>query len=167
MSGIDLTRQPGPLGKLLRYSDFSTAIVVVMVITMMLLPLPDALLDLFVTMNIAGALLIVVVSMYTREALEFSSFPSVLLVMTLFRLALNISVTRLILPRGDAGAAVIQAFGNFVVGGNLVVGIVIFLILVVIQFVVITKRRRARRRGRARASPSTPCPASRWRSTPT
>ena len=137
MSGIDLTRQPGPLGKLLRYSDFSTAIVVVMVIAMMLLPLPTQLLDLFVTMNIAGALLIVVVSMYTREALEFSSFPTVLLFTTLFRLAINISVTRLILTRGDAGS-VIHAFGHFVVGGNLVVGIVVFLILVVIQFVVIT-----------------------------
>jgi flagellar biosynthesis protein FlhA len=75
--------------------------------------------------------------MYTREALEFSSFPTVLLFTTLFRLAINISVTRLILTRGDAGS-VIHAFGHFVVGGNLVVGIVVFLILVVIQFVVIT-----------------------------
>ena len=136
-SGIDLTNQPGPLGKLLRYSDFSTAIVVVLVIAMMLLPLPTQLLDLFVTLNIAGALLIVVVSMYTREALEFSSFPTVLLFTTLFRLAINISVTRLILTHGDAGS-VIHAFGTFVVGGNLVVGIVVFLILVIIQFVVIT-----------------------------
>ncbi len=136
-TGIDLTRQPGPLGKLLRYSDFSTAIVVVLVIAMMLLPLPTQLLDLFVTLNIAGALLIVVVSMYTREALEFSSFPTVLLFTTLFRLAINISVTRLILTNGNAGS-VIHAFGTFVVGGNLVVGIVVFLILVIIQFVVIT-----------------------------
>jgi flagellar biosynthesis protein FlhA len=134
---LDLTNQPGPLGKLLRYSDFSTAIVVVMVIAMMLLPLPTQLLDLFVTCNIAGALLIVVVSMYTREALEFSSFPTVLLFTTLFRLAINISVTRLILTHGNAGS-VIHAFGHFVVGGNLVVGIVVFLILVIIQFVVIT-----------------------------
>ena len=76
--------------------------------------------------------------MYTQDALDFSVFPSLLLITTLFRLALNVSVTRLILLHGDAGA-VIHTFGNFVVGGNIVVGLVIFLILVVIQFVVITK----------------------------
>jgi flagellar biosynthesis protein FlhA len=137
MSGIDLTRQPGPIGKALRYSDFSTAVMVVMVVAMMLLPLPTQLLDIFVTMNIAGALLIVVVSMYTSEALEFSSFPTVLLFTTLFRLAINISVTRLVLTHGHAGS-VIEAFGSFVVGGNVVVGLVVFMILVIIQFVVIT-----------------------------
>src|SRR3954452_22979263 len=137
MSTIDLTRQPGVFGRLLRHSDLSTAIAVVAVVVMMILPLPAFLLDIFITVNITVALLLVIVSMYTEDALELSSFPSLLLFTTLFRLAINISVTRLILLHGDAGS-VIKAFGNFVVGGNVIVGIVIFLIIVVIQFVVIT-----------------------------
>ncbi len=105
---------------------------------MMVLPLPAVLLDVLITVNIAIALTIVLLSLYTQDALEFSVFPSLLLFTTLFRLAINVSVTRLILLHGDAGA-VIQAFGAFVVGGNVVVGLVVFLIIVVIQFVVITK----------------------------
>src|SRR3954447_11527397 len=134
---LDLTNQPGPLGRLLRYSDMSVAVAVVAVVVMMILPLPEMLLDLCITVNIMIALILVIVSMYTEDALELSSFPSLLLFTTLFRLAINISVTRLILLHGDAGS-VIKAFGNFVVGGNVLVGLVIFLILVVIQFVVIT-----------------------------
>src|SRR3954449_2211492 len=137
MSTIDLTRQPGVFGRLLKHSDLSTAIAVVAVVVMMILPLPEMLLDIFITLNITVALVLVIVSMYTEDALELSSFPSLLLFTTLFRLAINISVTRLILLHGSAGS-VIQAFGKFVVGGNVVVGIVIFLIIVVIQFVVIT-----------------------------
>ena len=90
---------------------------------MMVLPLPTVLLDLLITLNISAALAIVIATMYMNRALEFSVFPSLLLLTTLFRLALNVSVTRLILPHGDAGS-VIKAFGNFVVGGNLVVGLV-------------------------------------------
>ena len=104
---------------------------------MMVVPLPPFLLDLLITLNISAALLIVVATLYVPRALDFSSFPSLLLLTTLFRLALNISVTRLVLLHGDAGK-VVTAFGNFVVGGNVVVGLVIFLILIVIQFVVIT-----------------------------
>src|SRR5690348_5656694 len=104
---------------------------------MMVVPLPPALLDLFITINISVALSVVVATMYLNKALEFSSFPSLLLLTTLFRLAINVSVTRLILLHGDAGH-VVKAFGNFVVGGNVVVGLVIFLSLIVIQFVVIT-----------------------------
>src|SRR3954447_11145179 len=137
MSTIDLTRQPGIFGRLLKHSDLSTAIAVVAVVVMMILPLPEMLLDIFITLNITVALVLVIVSMYTEDALELSSFPSILLFTTLFRLAINVSVTRLILLHGDAGS-VIKAFGNFVVGGNVIVGIVIFLIIVVIQFVVIT-----------------------------
>src|SRR4051812_27904902 len=137
MSKVDLSKQPGPLGRLLRYSDMSTAAAVVAVVVMMILPVPDMLLDVFITINITIALLLVIVSMYTEDALELSSFPSILLFTTLFRLAINVSVTRLILLHCDAGT-VIKSFGNFVVGGNVVVGIVIFLIIVVIQFVVIT-----------------------------
>jgi len=89
------------------------------------------------TLNIGTALCIVLVSMYVQKPLDFSVFPSLLLVATLFRLALNVSSTRLILLHGAAGK-VIEAFGSFVVGGDLVVGLILFLILVVIQFVVIT-----------------------------
>ncbi|MDP9384474.1 MAG: flagellar biosynthesis protein FlhA [Actinomycetota bacterium] len=104
---------------------------------MMVIPLPPFLLDLFITLNISVALVIVMATLYVPRALDFSSFPSLLLLTTLFRLAINVSVTRLILLEGDAGH-VVEAFGNFVVGGNVVVGLVIFLILIVIQFVVIT-----------------------------
>ena len=104
---------------------------------MMIVPLPPVLLDLFITLNISIALAIVVATLYIPRPLDFSAFPSLLLLTTLFRLAINISVTRLILLEGDAGH-VVEAFGNFVVGGNVVVGLIIFLILVVIQFVVVT-----------------------------
>ncbi|HET7768725.1 MAG TPA: flagellar biosynthesis protein FlhA, partial [Chloroflexota bacterium] len=99
--------------------------------------LPTPFLDLLLVVNLSAALMILLVSMYTTEPLAFSVFPTLLLITTLFRLALNISATRLILLQGHAGG-VIDAFGNFVVGGSYVVGIVVFLILVVIQFVVIT-----------------------------
>ncbi len=104
---------------------------------MLIIPLPPLLIDFFITLNISAALMIVVATMYVPRALDFSSFPTILLLTTLFRLAINVSVTRLILLEGDAGH-VVEAFGNFVVGGNIVVGLVIFLILIVIQFVVIT-----------------------------
>ncbi len=123
--------------RLLRHTDLLAAIAVVMVITMLVVPLPSALLDLLITLNISAALTIVVATMYLGKALDFASFPSLLLLTTMFRLAINVSVTRLILTTGDAGN-VVKAFGEFVVGGNVVVGLVIFLILVVIQFVVVT-----------------------------
>ncbi|HEX2922765.1 MAG TPA: FHIPEP family type III secretion protein, partial [Chloroflexota bacterium] len=113
------------------------AVAVVGIVGMMVVPLPAAVLDVLQVVNIAGALMILLVSMYIMEPLEFSVFPSLLLITTLFRLGLNVSATRLILLNGAAGQ-VIDAFGNFVVGGNYVVGVVVFLILVVIQFVVIT-----------------------------
>ncbi len=104
---------------------------------MLVVPLPSALLSLLITVNIAAALTIVAATMYLGKALDFASFPSLLLLTTMFRLAINVSVTRLILTSGNAGS-VVKAFGEFVVGGNVVVGLVIFLILVVIQFVVVT-----------------------------
>jgi flagellar biosynthesis protein FlhA len=125
------------LKKASRHSDLVAAAAVVLVVAMMVIPLPAFLLDLLITLNISAALMIVVATLYVPRALDFSSFPSLLLLTTLFRLAINVSVTRLILLHGDAGH-VVTAFGNFVVGGNIVVGLVIFLILVVIQFVVIT-----------------------------
>jgi flagellar biosynthesis protein FlhA len=120
-----------------KYADLIAAAVVVLVVVMMVIPLPPMLLDLAITLNISAALAIVVATLYVPRALDFSAFPSLLLLTTLFRLAINVSVTRLILLHGDAGH-VVKAFGSFVVGGNVVVGLVVFLILVVIQFVVVT-----------------------------
>src|SRR5919199_1549626 len=125
------------LKKVMKYTDLIAAGLVVLVVVMLVVPLPPFLLDLFITMNISVALAIVVTTLYLPRALDFSAFPSLLLLTTLFRLAINVSVTRLVLLHGDAGN-VVTAFGKFVVGGNVVVGLVIFLILVVIQFVVIT-----------------------------
>lgn len=125
------------LSALLKYSDVVLAVAVVMIVAMMIIPLPSDLLDVLLTMNISAALIMLLVSMYTLEPLQFSVFPSLLLIATLFRLALNVSSTRLILLEGYAGR-VIESFGGFVVGGSYVVGAVVFLILVIIQFVVIT-----------------------------
>jgi flagellar biosynthesis protein FlhA len=120
-----------------RLSRLGIPIGVIMIIVMMVVPLPTPILDLLIATNITAGLLIVLIAMYVARPLDFSVFPSLLLIATLFRLALNISATRLVLLRGYAGK-VIDAFGHFVVGGSLVVGLVIFLILIVIQFVVIT-----------------------------
>ncbi|MEO8538497.1 MAG: flagellar biosynthesis protein FlhA [bacterium] len=110
---------------------------IITIVGMMIIPLPPVLLDMLLTINIAASVVILLVAIYTDEALNFSVFPSLLLVTTLFRLALNVSTSRLILLHGNAGS-VVHSFGSFVVGGNLVVGLVVFMILVVIQFVVIT-----------------------------
>src|SRR3954452_2044214 len=119
------------------YTDLLAAGAVVMVVVMMIIPLPPVLLDLAITLNISTALAIVVATLYLPRALDFAAFPALLLLTTLFRLAINISVTRLILLHGDAGH-VVKAFGTFVVGGNVVVGLIVFVIIIVIQFVVIT-----------------------------
>ncbi len=121
-----------------KLSQFGVPLAVVSIILMMVVPMPKLLLDLLIAANITGALVILLVAMFVKRPLDFAIFPSLLLVMTLFRLGLNISATRLVLLDGDAGK-VIEAFGHFVVGGKLIVGLVIFLILVVIQFLVITK----------------------------
>lgn len=124
-------------------SDIYMAVALIGILALMIIPLPAFFLDIFLAANITIALVILLVSLYTIQALDFSVFPSILLITTLFRLALNIASTRLILLHGSEGAeaagAVIKAFGLFVVGGNYVVGAVIFLILVIINFVVITK----------------------------
>lgn len=111
---------------------------VVLIIGLLVLPLPPFLLDVMLTISIASSLVVLLVALDTRDTLDFSAFPTLLLLLTLFRLGLNVSSTRLILSEGNAGQ-VIEAFGGFVVGGNYAVGIVIFLILVAINFVVITK----------------------------
>jgi flagellar biosynthesis protein FlhA len=119
-------------------SRLAVPVGVIGIIIMMVVPLPTFLLDTLIAMNITAALLILLTSMFVQKPLDFAVFPALLLVATLFRLALNISATRLVLRDGDAGK-VIHAFGSFVVGGNLVIGLVIFLILVIVQMVVVTK----------------------------
>ncbi len=121
-----------------RTAESAISVMVVVIIAMLVVPLPWFMLDLFLATNFSLAIGTLLLTMYTKEPLDFSVFPSLLLVMTLFRLALNVSSTRLILLSGNPGR-IIQAFGDFVVGGNEVVGFVVFVILVVIQFVVITK----------------------------
>ena len=121
-----------------RTAEIGLALGVVFVIALLVVPLPSFLLDLFLATAIGLSVVVLLVSLYTTDPLEFSSFPALLLLLTLFRLALNVSSTRLILAKGDAGE-VIQAFGQFVVGGNYAVGIVLFLILIGINFIVITK----------------------------
>ena len=124
-------------------SDIYVAVGLIGILSLMIIPLPAFVLDIFLAANITISLAILLICLYTVQPLDFSVFPSVLLVTTLFRLALNIASTRLILLHGSEGAesagAVIKAFGQFVVGGNYIVGAVLFLILVVINFVVITK----------------------------
>jgi flagellar biosynthesis protein FlhA len=128
-----------PLGwkDLLRYNDVVLAVVIVLIVAMMLLPIPAVVLDFLLTLNIALAITILLVTLYTQEPLQYSTFPTILLMSTLFRLGLNVSSTRLILLHGEAGQ-VIHAFGTFVIGGNYVVGILIFIILIAINFIVIT-----------------------------
>lgn len=123
---------------LTRYSDIGLAALVVGIIGMMIIPLPTFLLDLLLTLNISISVMLLMVSLYIPSALKISAFPSILLITTLFRLALNVSSTRLILLNADAGD-VIASFGNFVVQGNYVVGAVIFLILTLVQFLVVAK----------------------------
>jgi type III secretion protein V len=129
----------GNLGAVLtRYSDLLLVACIALVIGMMIVPLPTWLLDVFLTLNITAAVTILMVSIYISQATQIVSYPTLLLITTLYRLALDISATRLILLQADAGE-VIQAFGMFVVGGDFVVGAVIFLIITLVQFIVITK----------------------------
>lgn len=119
-------------------TDILAAIGIVSVVVMMVIPLPAFLLDILLTISISGSVLILVLSMFTIDPLDFSALPSLLLIMTLFRLSLNVSTTRLVLLNGYAGE-VVQQFGQFVVGGSIVVGLVVFIILVIVNFLVITK----------------------------
>ncbi|SFA41739.1 flagellar biosynthesis protein FlhA [Parageobacillus thermantarcticus] len=118
--------------------DLSVLLMVVLIVAMLIIPLPSWLLSVLIIINISLALLVLLTSMNMKEPLQFSIFPSLLLLLTLFRLGLNVSTTRSILSKGEAGG-VVETFGTFVVGGNVVVGFVVFLILIIIQFVVITR----------------------------
>jgi len=129
---------PLPAGIISRSSDLILAFLVVAIIALMILPLPLWLIDSLVAVNIAMGVMLVLMGIYISSALQFSAFPSVLLISTLFRLALSVATTRLILLHGDAGN-IIDTFGQMVAGGNLVVGLVVFLIITLVQFLVIAK----------------------------
>ena len=135
--------QPGPNapGNGLSFSEIAVPLAVLAIVLAMITPLPSFLLDLLISGNITLGVIVLMVSMYITKPVEFSVFPTALLLLTLFRLALNISSSRLILLEGNSGTSaagdVIEAFGNFVVGGNYVIGVVIFLVLIAIQYVVI------------------------------
>ena len=130
-------KNQGVLERLYKQSDIVLAIIAITIIVFMMVPIPTWMMDMVLTINIALAFLVLMAGLYTEKPLQFSTFPTLLLLLTLIRLSLNVSSSRLILTQGDAGK-VIDAFGNFVIGGNYIVGILIFVILVVIQFVVVT-----------------------------
>ncbi len=131
------------LERLLKRSDLLLAVGIMTILGLMIIPIPPMMLDMALSFSITFAIVVILVSSYISKPLDFSVFPSVLLITTLLRLSLNIASTRLILTHGDTGTEaagrVIQSFGEFVVGGNFVVGFVVFMILVIINFVVITK----------------------------
>lgn len=126
------------LSVLTRRSDVALALLLVAIIAMMILPMPTLLIDILIGLNMSIAILLMMLGIYISHPLAISSFPSILLLTTLFRLSLAIATTRLILLEADAGH-IIQTFGEFVVGGNLIVGLVVFLIITIVQFIVITK----------------------------
>lgn len=139
---MDLTKLTALLAGLGK-AELGAPLVIVMVLSMLILPLPAFVLDLFFTFNIAFSLIILLVVVYTLKPLEFASFPTVILLATILRLALNVASTRVVLidghKGGDAAGKVIEAFGAFVIGGNFAVGLVVFAILVIINFMVVTK----------------------------
>ena len=129
--------------KYTKNTDLTMAVALIAILAVMLVPLPAIMLDLALTISLTASILILLVALYTKKALDFSVFPSLLLITTLFRLSLNVATTRLVLSEGHTGekaaGAIVHAFGSFVVGDNYVIGTVVFVILVVINFIVITK----------------------------
>ena len=148
-AGQDASAQPSGLptisdiGNLIRRGDIALALGVLTILVVLILPLPALVLDLFLAISITLSILILMTSLFIQAPLEFSSFPTILLISTMMRLSLNLASTRLILSHGhegtDAAGHVIEAIGGFVMGGNFVIGIIVFSILVIVNFVVITK----------------------------
>src|ERR1700731_3900971 len=141
---LGLTRlRLGEIADLLKRGDIALAVGILTILVVLILPLPPIVLDLFLAISIILSILILMTSLFIHTPLEFSSFPTVLLISTMLRLSLNLASTRLILAHGHEGTAaaghVIEAFGHFVMGGNFVIGIIVFTILVIVNFVVITK----------------------------
>ena len=136
-------RASSEIGDILKRGDLALAFGVLTILVVLILPLPAIVLDLFLAISITVSILILMTALFIQAPLEFSAFPTVLLISTMLRLSLNMASTRLILSHGHEGTAaaghVIEAFGNFVMGGNFVIGIIVFAILVIVNFVVITK----------------------------
>src|SRR6202171_1176214 len=133
----------GEIGNILKRGDLALAFGILTILVVLILPLPSVVLDLFLAISITLSILILMTSLFIQAPLEFSSFPTILLISTMLRLSLNLASTRLILSHGhegtNAAGHVIEAFGNFVMAGNFVIGIIVFMILVMVNFVVITK----------------------------
>ncbi|WP_425498720.1 flagellar biosynthesis protein FlhA [Pannonibacter anstelovis] len=133
----------GDIWRALRQGDLGLAIGVMVILVLLIVPMPSVMLDMFLAISIIFSVMILMTGLFIQQPLEFSSFPTVLLIATMLRLALNLASTRLILANGHEGTAaaghVIQSFGNFVMGGNFVIGIIVFAILVIVNFIVITK----------------------------
>ena len=131
------------IGVIIKRGDIALALGILTILVVLILPLPSVILDLFLAISITMSILILMTALFIQTPLEFSAFPTTLLISTMLRLSLNLASTRLILSRGhegtDAAGHVIEAFGNFVMGGNFVIGIIVFAILVTVNFVVITK----------------------------
>src|SRR6201994_1204056 len=134
---------PGRMMGMIRKSDLGLAIGIMAILVVLILPLPTILLDVSLAFSLSFAILILMTAVFIRKPLEFSSFPTILLITTMLRLALNLASTRLILGHGNEGTAasgyVIQAFGKLIMQGNFVIGLIVFAILVIVNFVVITK----------------------------
>ena len=128
------------IGTMLKRGDLALAFGVLTILVVLIVPLPPLLLDMLLAVSIILSVLILMTSLFIQAPLEFSAFPTILLISTMLRLSLNLASTRLILSRGHEGTAaaghVIEAFGNFVMGGNFVIGIIVFAILVIVNFVV-------------------------------
>jgi len=141
--GISSFPTLGSIGAMLKRGDIALAIGVLTILVVLILPLPPILLDMALAISIILSVLILMTSLFIHTPLEFSAFPTVLLISTMLRLSLNLASTRLILAHGHEGTHaaghVIEAFGNFVMAGNFVIGIIVFVILVIVNFVVITK----------------------------
>ncbi len=142
-AGASVFEKLGGIVTFLRQGDLGLAVGVMTILVVMILPMPAAFLDMFLAISIIFSVLILMTSLFIRAPLEFSAFPTVLLVATMLRLALNLASTRLILSYGHEGGGaagnVIEAFGNFVTRGNFIIGLIVFAILVTVNFVVITK----------------------------
>ena len=141
---LTLKQQVGTaLNFLLGQKDLSVVLFVMAILAIIIVPLPSAILDFLLTISMAMAVLILLISLYIPKPTDLTTFPTLILILTLFRLSLNIATTRMILSHGSDGpdqvSDIITSFGNFVVGGNYVIGIVVFSILVLINFMVITK----------------------------
>src|SRR5215471_7035347 len=139
--GFDFS--PAKVIEFLRRSDLGLAVGIMAILVVLILPLPAWMLDISLAFSLSFSILILMTAVFVRKPLEFSSFPTVLLITTMLRLALNLASTRLILSRGNEGTTasgyVIQAFGNLVMQGNFVIGLIVFAILIIVNFVVITK----------------------------